>query len=113
MIRRPPRSTLFPYTTLFRSMRSILWLVGLVVVSVCAPPAMAEDAGSAASLLPACRLYLRSADRGERLRLERGVCLGTTETVLRLHRQLRAAYQFCPPGQVTLLERSEEHTLNS
>src|SRR5690348_18209625 len=29
MIRRPPRSTLFPYTTLFRS-----FLVGLAVVSV-------------------------------------------------------------------------------
>src|SRR2546421_5798875 len=25
MIRRPPRSTLFPYTTLFRSYRSVLW----------------------------------------------------------------------------------------
>src|SRR2546425_6450253 len=25
MIRRPPRSTLFPYTTLFRSMRCGLW----------------------------------------------------------------------------------------
>src|SRR3712207_3577682 len=34
MIRRPPRSTLFPYTTLFRSMRIILlfslsWVIGL------------------------------------------------------------------------------------
>src|SRR5437016_9259420 len=28
MIRRPPRSTLFPYTTLFRSMRSNLWASG-------------------------------------------------------------------------------------
>src|SRR2546427_2229082 len=27
MIRRPPRSTLFPYTTLFRSAHSPLWLV--------------------------------------------------------------------------------------
>src|SRR3989442_4133966 len=29
MIRRPPRSTLFPYTTLFRSLKNImgLWLV--------------------------------------------------------------------------------------
>src|SRR5256885_9247422 len=27
MIRRPPRSTLFPYTTLFRSVRSILQTV--------------------------------------------------------------------------------------
>src|SRR3712207_8140886 len=26
MIRRPPRSTLFPYTTLFRSPRSRLWV---------------------------------------------------------------------------------------
>src|SRR5260221_3662319 len=25
MIRRPPRSTLFPYTTLFRSARRIIW----------------------------------------------------------------------------------------
>src|SRR3712207_3987213 len=29
MIRRPPRSTLFPYTTLFRSFASVLWLEGL------------------------------------------------------------------------------------
>src|SRR2546430_6527418 len=28
MIRRPPRSTLFPYTTLFRSV-SVFWLVGM------------------------------------------------------------------------------------
>src|SRR2546422_2794030 len=28
MIRRPPRSTLFPYTTLFRSRRSFLRLMG-------------------------------------------------------------------------------------
>src|SRR3989442_6796104 len=27
MIRRPPRSTLFPYTTLFRSTGAILWLM--------------------------------------------------------------------------------------
>src|SRR2546426_12338076 len=34
MIRRPPRSTLFPYTTLFRSLFSVVvsdsWLVGLL-----------------------------------------------------------------------------------
>src|SRR2546427_839707 len=28
MIRRPPRSTLFPYTTLFRSERAVVRLVG-------------------------------------------------------------------------------------
>src|SRR5437773_9647293 len=26
MIRRPPRSTLFPYTTLFRSLTKLLWI---------------------------------------------------------------------------------------
>src|SRR5258708_21631812 len=31
MIRRPPRSTLFPYTTLFRSHRSFLTYVATVV----------------------------------------------------------------------------------
>src|SRR2546422_10425589 len=31
MIRRPPRSTLFPYTTLFRSLHS--WMRGWVVVA--------------------------------------------------------------------------------
>src|SRR3712207_8418435 len=35
MIRRPPRSTLFPYTTLFRSM-------SMVIVTAVAPPLIAE-----------------------------------------------------------------------
>src|SRR2546425_9147155 len=30
MIRRPPRSTLFPYTTLFRSSGANLWTLGLL-----------------------------------------------------------------------------------
>lgn len=75
---------------------SALTLAGLVC------EAAAQDPGSASYLLPACRLYLQSADRGQRLQIERGVCIGTTETVLRLHRELRAAYSFCPPDQVTL-----------
>src|SRR3712207_9218006 len=41
MIRRPPRSTLFPYTTLFRS--SLVWgLVGNLVYSLLVAP-MAEE----------------------------------------------------------------------
>src|SRR5258707_6648459 len=31
MIRRPPRSTLFPYTTLFRSMHRLLYRQGLTL----------------------------------------------------------------------------------
>src|SRR2546422_9967747 len=37
MIRRPPRSTLFPYTTLFRSLKPSLFSLIAVVVSLCAP----------------------------------------------------------------------------
>src|SRR3712207_8261552 len=36
MIRRPPRSTLFPYTTLFRSTRCLLSLACAAVVSTAA-----------------------------------------------------------------------------
>src|SRR5258708_38215857 len=31
MIRRPPRSTLFPYTTLFRSLKMTLFVVGALL----------------------------------------------------------------------------------
>ena len=69
-----------------------------------ASPAVAQQEGSAGALLPACRLYVQQGVKGDRLRLERGVCLGIVETVLLLHRPLRSAYRFCPPGQMTLLE---------
>src|SRR5258708_15328024 len=36
MIRRPPRSTLFPYTTLFRSGRPGSMLLTTMVVTICA-----------------------------------------------------------------------------
>src|SRR3712207_8582356 len=34
MIRRPPRSTLFPYTTLFRSHEDFVWSVTTVITAV-------------------------------------------------------------------------------
>src|SRR2546427_11492374 len=37
MIRRPPRSTLFPYTTLFRSGSALAQVVGTARVSPCGP----------------------------------------------------------------------------
>ncbi len=82
-------------------MRAVVGFLCLAL-SAAASEAAEEDPASASYLLPACRLYLQSADKGQRLRLERGVCIGTTETVLRLHRQLRAGSSFCPPDQVTL-----------
>src|SRR2546426_6675061 len=50
MIRRPPRSTLFPYTTLFRSIRSPpctrwCWLMEPSPVSCAKPPIFAHDTG--------------------------------------------------------------------
>src|SRR5258708_23271908 len=47
MIRRPPRSTLFPYTTLFRSLVSFLDLVVWMMPSTnCAPdPGGRDDRG--------------------------------------------------------------------
>src|SRR3989442_15988658 len=38
MIRRPPRSTLFPYTTLFRSLASVLDELELVLLDVAHSP---------------------------------------------------------------------------
>src|SRR5256886_13429222 len=35
MIRRPPRSTLFPYTTLFRSLKTLMTAVGLTASAAC------------------------------------------------------------------------------
>src|SRR2546425_12599355 len=47
MIRRPPRSTLFPYTTLFRSPMRLCWIVVLALAA-----------------LPACRRQ-ESVERSE------------------------------------------------
>src|SRR3712207_7790268 len=38
MIRRPPRSTLFPYTTLFRSSAALSFRVALVAPGIAVPP---------------------------------------------------------------------------
>src|SRR5690348_17692686 len=59
MIRRPPRSTLFPYTTLFRSRRELLREDdGRVARGCCA-----RDAAAAHSLVPAPAS--RGAERNE------------------------------------------------
>src|SRR3712207_6949884 len=47
MIRRPPRSTLFPYTTLFRS-DSLLVVVGHEIGAAGDPQAFVVEAGDAA-----------------------------------------------------------------
>src|SRR3712207_8919221 len=58
MIRRPPRSTLFPYTTLFRSALGVL-----------AAPVVAEQPDPAVELLVAeAPVHERAGVRGHRLR---------------------------------------------
>src|SRR3712207_7821622 len=60
MIRRPPRSTLFPYTTLFRS----LALVALVIP---APAMAASDASARAAADTCAKVALRAGFSGDRL----------------------------------------------
>lgn len=81
-------------------MGRLVWFMALLVVG--ASSARAQDGSRASFLLPACRLYLQTELRGSRLLLEKGACLGTIETVLRLHRDLSASASFCPPPQLTL-----------
>src|SRR3712207_8776701 len=52
MIRRPPRSTLFPYTTLFRSVLTFV-LAGQVVASSGAAALLASGAAAFGGLYPA------------------------------------------------------------
>src|SRR3712207_8183016 len=67
MIRRPPRSTLFPYTTLFRSQRAVL--AGLLRRRPVAPPGVGPRAagrGDARDDLrhrPGRRRAVRGVDR--------------------------------------------------
>src|SRR5215510_6693700 len=73
MIRRPPRSTLFPYTTLFRSAHGDLPMrVPAVAAFRCnrsAGDTLSQSRGNAASLLLRCRLegtFVSPADDGRR-----------------------------------------------
>src|SRR5687768_18003127 len=91
MIRRPPRSTLFPYTTLFRSLTTPAPQVTQRLSLCTAQTRSGRGAGSGIctrnSLLEACaRLYLRSEEH-------------TSELQSRLHLVCRL-----------LLEKKKKHT---
>src|SRR3712207_7634700 len=64
MIRRPPRSTLFPYTTLFRSARLLADMADEVAADVLSDnyaqnAVLAGESASARGLLDAHQRYLR------------------------------------------------------
>src|SRR3712207_7264520 len=70
MIRRPPRSTLFPYTTLFRSSMRIVWLslfIGFLWVSTAFGQ---RDAPVWESYLPSFSIYHDGGNRDGAITVE-------------------------------------------
>src|SRR5256885_11306245 len=65
MIRRPPRSTLFPYTTLFRSIRGLVGVVGLDDIEPAVAVVVANSHTHAALRRPI--LIKRAAELGSQL----------------------------------------------
>src|SRR5256885_7485141 len=63
MIRRPPRSTLFPYTTLFRSQPGVLADAGARDAGLGGPPAVARHAWARVHHLNPLRGLARSGPR--------------------------------------------------
>src|SRR6266496_2978910 len=63
MIRRPPRSTLFPYTTLFRSLSAVA-------------PASGDEITDAPFELPSLLAWHRAADRASAPTPETGTLVG-------------------------------------
>src|SRR3712207_7297844 len=64
MIRRPPRSTLFPYTTLFRSVAAVWFAVFALPVLVAVPdPPPLRAAAPPAGVAAAYRAVLRDLRR--------------------------------------------------
>src|SRR3712207_9198269 len=89
MIRRPPRSTLFPYTTLFRSIEGSVELLVLGRIR--------RDVGRGAALL----LLVAGLEMAAQARLALGLVLAL-ELVRDVLQDLRV--------RVDALGRSEEHT---
>src|SRR2546428_3614302 len=100
MIRRPPRSTLFPYTTLFRSMRTFVKLVGVdlgfdpknvLVAGVAFPPQRSTSADEHVLRIRSeehtselqsrsdivCRLLLEKKNKSHNNKLQHAVQLNT------------------------------------
>src|SRR3712207_2708716 len=92
MIRRPPRSTLFPYTTLFRS----LALVALVIP---APAMAASDASARAAADTCAKVALRAGFSGERLVTAVAVGMGESSCRPDAH-NANGPTKGCPNGSV-------------
>src|SRR5438477_4417770 len=101
MIRRPPRSTLFPYTTLFRS--HLAWQVGMTLVfawagALRAWPGRSEEHTSElqSHVNLVCRLLLEKKK--------------TEDIMTRIHRRTRVRQSILPDGQPSApFEDSKNH----
>src|ERR1039457_7557284 len=88
MIRRPPRSTLFPYTTLFRSTRCITGAT--VMGSLRRPPCGCRSEEHTSELQSPCNLVCRlllvkkKKQKQHTRTVQRGTTLTHTHTVLSL-----------------------------
>src|SRR5260370_31748869 len=79
MIRRPPRSTLFPYTTLFRS----IWIFFAIVNSPSVPRPRFAERFSVFRLSPPVHLYrTERADKFHRRAQENSTCIGSRRVSL-------------------------------
>src|SRR2546427_10760948 len=86
MIRRPPRSTLFPYTTLFRSLPSVQLAKAVLSVSwlkLTGPLGAVADSGVLSVTVAVQLLGLPTGTvAGVQLRLVVGACLFTAPAVV-------------------------------
>src|SRR2546430_4864050 len=84
MIRRPPRSTLFPYTTLFRSgcdVRNTTWILATALLSLAAcGGATSPDGGGAVGQVTVGDTFFRSARNGTQNPAVDTIVAGTTAT---------------------------------
>src|SRR2546430_5628021 len=102
MIRRPPRSTLFPYTTLFRSRRAVAQRRGLIAYLAVIGPGMVaanagNDAGGIATYASAGADYgYRSEEHTSELQSQSNiVCRLLLEKKKKRHKRLRTQEVEC------------------
>src|SRR5256712_4010135 len=108
MIRRPPRSTLFPYTTLFRSQWSALIATVLVVFSIVSTRnTLRTQVGGVQDRLTALEKHLESIRNA--LEGQQGIGVRMTTLDIRVNEQL----QKLMAQRETSLERHEQDTSNT
>src|SRR2546421_8080285 len=101
MIRRPPRSTLFPYTTLFRSQLADIAVRDRLPFAV-------DDAGLLGGVVPAALLLADLLDRkSTRLNSSHDQISYAVFCLKKKKKDLELQYLFDPP--ILALDRSERH----